>query len=181
MFYGSVIHKNVTVDESTTFNGKSYPFAKLSGTSMSSPATAGVVALMLEANPNLWYDEAKEILHTTAREDVRTSDVPETGNTQWGWGKVNAYAAVQRAEEKLAGVRVIETADIVLYPNPANDRLYVSVPTLMEANVFSVDGKLVLSGEVSESNALDISELQSGVYLLRFVDGSLGSLRFMVR
>jgi subtilisin family serine protease len=109
---------NVTIDETTIFNGKSYPFSKLSGTSMSSPATAGVVALMLEANPNLWYNEAKKILINTAREDNRTGVIPSMGSTQWGWGKVNAYAAVQRAEEKLAGVRVLSTDKIVLYPKP---------------------------------------------------------------
>ena len=38
----------------------------LGGTSMASPHVAGVVALMLEKNPNLTAAEAEEILETTA-------------------------------------------------------------------------------------------------------------------
>lgn len=73
----SFTDNNYTLLETVNFKGKEYPFAQFSGTSMSGPATAGVVALMLQANPNLWYNEAKEILQTTAREDVRTGDLSE--------------------------------------------------------------------------------------------------------
>jgi len=116
----SFTDNNYTLLETVNFKGKEYPFAQFSGTSMSGPATAGVVALMLQANPNLWYNEAKEILQTTAREDVRTGDLSEKGDFQWGYGKVNAYAAVKRAEQKFAGVRVLENEDILVYPNPTS-------------------------------------------------------------
>ena len=43
-----------------------------SGTSMSSPATAGVVALMLEANPDLTPADVRSILESTARQDDDT-------------------------------------------------------------------------------------------------------------
>ena len=162
---------NVTIDETTTFKGKSYPFSKLSGTSMSSPATAGVVALMLEANPNLWYNEAKEILIATAREDNRTGVIPSTGSTQWGWGKVNAYAAVQRAEEKLAGVKVLNTEEIVLYPNPASDVLSLTSVTAYQVELISYDGSVVASGQLGGGEQLDVAAVSKGMYLVRFLGG----------
>jgi subtilisin family serine protease len=162
---------NVTIDETTVFNGKSYPFSRLSGTSMSSPATAGVVALMLEANPNLWYNEAKEILIATAREDNRTGVIPSTGSTQWGWGKVNAYAAVQRAEEKLAGVRVLNTDKIVLYPNPASDVLSLTSATAYQVELISYDGSVVASGQLGGGEQLDVAAVSKGMYLVRFLGG----------
>jgi minor extracellular serine protease Vpr len=162
---------NVTIDETTTFKGKSYPFSKLSGTSMSSPATAGVVALMLEANPNLWYNEAKEILIATAREDNRTGVIPSTGSTQWGWGKVNAYAAVQRAEEKLAGVRVLNTDKIVLYPNPVSDVLTLTSATAYQVELISYDGSVVASGQLGGGEQLDVAAVSKGMYLVRFLGG----------
>ena len=160
---------NVTIDETTIFNGKSYPFSKLSGTSMSSPATAGVVALMLEANPNLWYNEAKKILINTAREDNRTGVIPSMGSTQWGWGKVNAYAAVQRAEEKLAGVRVLSTDKIVLYPNPASDKLSLTSATAYQVELISYDGSVVASGQLGGGQQLDVAAVSKGMYLVRFI------------
>jgi len=161
----------VTIDETTVFNGKSYPFSRLSGTSMSSPATAGVVALMLEANPNLWYNEAKEILIATAREDNRTGVIPSTGSTQWGWGKVNAYAAVQRAEEKLAGVKVLNTEEIVLYPNPASDVLSLTSATAYQVELISYDGSVVASGQLGGGEQLDVAAVSKGMYLVRFLGG----------
>ena len=166
---------NVTVDESIIFKGKSYPFSRLSGTSMSSPATAGVVALMLEANPNLWYDEAKEVLITTAREDNKTGVIPSSGSTQWGWGKVNAYAAVQRAEEKLAGVRVLELEEVVLYPNPASDKVSLSSASVYQVELIGYDGRVVAIGELGGGQHLNVSDVRAGMYLIRFLDDAYKS------
>jgi subtilisin family serine protease len=58
--------------ETITFNGVEYDFAKFSGTSMSSPCVAGIVALLLDANPGLTPFEIKQILQATAREDDET-------------------------------------------------------------------------------------------------------------
>ncbi len=66
-------------------------YTHMSGTSMAAPHIAGVVALMLEANPSMSWREVKRILQETA------SNIP--GNESWesGAGYVNAYAAVQKA------------------------------------------------------------------------------------
>ena len=47
---------------SVDFNGRTYPFARFSGTSMSSPATAGVAALVWDANTLLTAAQVKQIL-----------------------------------------------------------------------------------------------------------------------
>ncbi|MGB0851231.1 MAG: S8 family serine peptidase, partial [Bacteroidia bacterium] len=115
----SFTNRSFTLLENVSFKGKNYPFSRFSGTSMSSPATAGVVALMLQANPNLYADEAKVILHNTAREDIRTGILPKTGDLTWGWGKVNSYAAVKASEYKFANVDDLESVnDLLLKPNP---------------------------------------------------------------
>jgi len=66
-------------------------YTTMSGTSMAAPHISGVVALMLEANPNMSWREVKQILQDTA------SNIP--GNEAWesGAGYVNAYAAVQKS------------------------------------------------------------------------------------
>jgi subtilisin family serine protease len=63
------------------------------GTSMSSPHVAGVVALMLQANPQLTYDSVSTILKATARHDQFTGNAPWT--PIFGAGKVDAYAATE--------------------------------------------------------------------------------------
>jgi subtilisin family serine protease len=62
------------------------------GTSMAAPHIAGVVALMLQANPLLTPAQALQALQQTARHDSFTGSVP---NMTWGGGKVDALAAVK--------------------------------------------------------------------------------------
>ncbi|HXE72308.1 MAG TPA: S8 family serine peptidase [Candidatus Nitrosotenuis sp.] len=59
------------------------------GTSMSSPAVAGTVALMLMDNPTLTAPEVKALLFATARQDAFTAAKP----LGFGNGKVDAQAA----------------------------------------------------------------------------------------
>jgi subtilisin family serine protease len=70
-----------------------------SGTSMSTPHVAGVVALMLQANPNLSPDKIKLILHETseARGTPSFPDIDPKYNKDYGWGLVDAFKAVDMA------------------------------------------------------------------------------------
>lgn len=64
-----------------------------SGTSMAAPHISGIVALMLEANPNLGWEEVKAILQDTA------TVMPGRDAWEAGAGYVNAHAAVKAAAE----------------------------------------------------------------------------------
>ncbi len=67
-----------------------------SGTSMAAPHVSGIVALILEANPSLQWQEVKELIQETA--------TPMTGRSKWevGAGYINAHAAVTAAIEGTA-------------------------------------------------------------------------------
>lgn len=60
------------------------------GTSMASPAVAGIVALMLQKNPQLNVDDVRRILAQTAEKPAGTT-LPDA---EWGAGKVDALAAL---------------------------------------------------------------------------------------
>ena len=62
------------------------------GTSMATPHVAGVLALMRQADPNLSYQAAVDILKNTA-----TPLGTPYPNDDFGWGLVNAYSAVASA------------------------------------------------------------------------------------
>ena len=70
-----------------------------SGTSYATPAVAGVVALMLEANPDLEPLVTREILKATATRmgEPSAADLDPYWNREWGWGSVNGRAAVEMA------------------------------------------------------------------------------------
>ena len=74
----------------TTKRGGSY--GAVSGTSFSSPVTAGVVALMMSANPDLSPGEIEAILQHTAV-DLGTVD----WDPYYGFGRIDALEAVRTA------------------------------------------------------------------------------------
>lgn len=72
-------------------------YGEKSGTSMSTPYTAGVVALMLSANPQLDGDGVDTLLEESA------VDVGEPGqDNDSGWGRIDAYRAVKAAQRTAA-------------------------------------------------------------------------------
>lgn len=95
-----------------------------SGTSMSSPAVAGCIALMFQANPTLTTERIREILQSTAIEDSYTLAGP---TEVWGAGKLNILAAVEKA---LAESSLNFNIDFELYPNPFNMDFYIRAEDL---------------------------------------------------
>lgn len=86
-YYKSDYGTNVVA--STPFEGRDYPWIAISGTSMATPVMAGIVALWLQANPDLSPDDVKRIIRETCHPLGDT--VP---NNTYGYGLVDAYAGL---------------------------------------------------------------------------------------
>jgi len=67
-------------------------YAYFSGTSMAAPHVTGIIALMLDANPDLDIEEISSILKTTAKPLGFSHP-----NYTYGWGRVDALKAVTAA------------------------------------------------------------------------------------
>jgi serine protease len=111
------------------------------GTSMAAPHIAGVAALMLSVNPSLTPSQVETILSSTA------DDLGPAGlDSDFGWGLVNAGAAVASAQ----GVGLPPTPVPYPYPSLVN---FQQVTTAMEWPVFVVNtggGTLTLSSGTIE-------------------------------
>lgn len=94
--------------------------AYFGGTSSATPVVAGVAALVLSANPNLTAQEVRTILQQTTDKIVDPDPDPQlgirmgtydsSGRSDWfGYGKVNAFKAVQAAASKLSGAKFVDT------------------------------------------------------------------------
>lgn len=57
---------------------------------------------------------------------------------------------------------------VSVYPNPADDKLFVNAEDIQHIDLYNVTGQMVLSSNGSEIN---VSELESGMYLIRVCFG----------
>jgi serine protease AprX len=114
----------------------------MSGTSMATPHMAGIIALMLEANPNLTPAKVKDIIEKTATN--------MTGRDTWevGSGHVNAYDAVAMSQgirtDYGATVNSLRTfnSNALLGPGPTLPFSVLFVPVgTPEEKSFDVDSK----------------------------------------
>lgn len=142
----------------------------MSGTSMASPHVTGTIALMLQANPKLKYEDIVSIFSKTSRKDSFTGNVP---NDTYGYGKLDAYAAVKDSPTDITPEQP-KSGDISFYPQPANN--YLLIERSLSGSVNSVNVYDFLGREITTPGinivsdgliSLNIENLAPGVYTLR--------------
>lgn len=169
------------------------PRAVYSGTSMASPVVAGAVALLLEHNPLLTYEEIRELLKSTAIVDEDVLAYGPNPNNGFGAGKLNVYDAIL-ASIDLTNTREVEVAKDVfrlsVFPNPVSEtlRLNYVIPNSgnIQIQVFNAMGQSILreQGFHTKGNhalQMDVSEWSSGWYVARITDGRATTSKVFVR
>ncbi|MBK6777225.1 MAG: S8 family peptidase [Flavobacteriales bacterium] len=112
------------------------------GTSMASPVIAGIAALYLEKCPNATHAEVIAAIHGSAYIDQYTGSVP---NYQWGYGKVDAFAAVSGNHVDFDADTLFCEGDSVLVSGPGGVDQYVWSNGLSDAQFYQTDpGQLSL-------------------------------------
>ncbi|NND62137.1 MAG: S8 family serine peptidase [Flavobacteriaceae bacterium] len=102
--------------------------------SAAAPLSTGVIALMLQVNPDLSPQLIRQILRNTSREDSFTGTTP---NPTWGYGKLDALAAVNQAFVSLGIVEnQLKTAQ--LFPNPTNGSFTIQLSEAIDEIELSV-------------------------------------------
>ena len=147
--------------------GSNRYYGRQTAVSAAAPISAGVIALMLEADSTLSPDDVLEILQETAVSDSFTGTVP---NTTFGYGKLDAFAAVTEVVNRVSTKSVLSNSSLSLFPSPASNYIWVekkedSVPFYV--TIFDLDGQTLIERQIMRSGeCLDISKLHSGLFIL---------------
>ncbi len=163
----SFTDNSFTQVSSISFNNRTYPFARFSGTSMASPMVAGVIALVLEANPYLSSAQVKDIIIQSAREDAQTGIIPSNGSSQWGWGKINAYLAVKLALNTIGFEEVEQETLWTVYPNPVMQQLHFTVVDELPSTIQIISTLGTVIAKKVNTASIDVSDLKAGSYWVR--------------
>ena len=75
-------------------------------------------------------------------------------------------------ETDLLGLNDNELSSIKIYPNPTTNKLYFksAIVENFKVSVFDILGKKVIEDSLNTNNALDVSQLHTGIYIIRFND-----------
>lgn len=152
-------------------------FASFNGTSMAGPHVAGLVALIICANPDLAGEVAtiEEIIRQTA--DPKFSDQDCSGisgqmhpNPIYGYGRINALKAVELALKTQTGVNEPANDPSVLkvFPNPSSDLVIIGMDqkTLSPAklSIFNSAGQVMWEESGNAWFQIQVSQWPAGYY-----------------
>jgi subtilisin family serine protease len=155
-----------------TDNTNNWYFAAMQGTSMSSPMVAGIIALWLQAKPNLTVAQIKTILQNTSITDSFTGTGSAIPNNTWGRGKINAYAGIQYINQFLNVDTFDTTNNFIVFPNPTSSKIFITSKEYISTyEIYNALGQKVQEGNfntVLEQEELDLSALQNGLYIINF-------------
>ena len=159
--------------------GRLFPWRIESGTSMSTPAVAGTIALWLQAKPDLTPEEVREVLANTCRPLPPSSEGEGEGlpipNNQWGYGEIDAYRGLLYVLG-FTGIKDISQQQPRIVRFNINDNgmleLLIDHPTHtpIRLSVYSTDGKRqmdILLPEGQNRYTADMSRLPHGVYAIQ--------------
>lgn len=132
------------------------------GTSFSSPITAGAVASLWQARPEVVNHRVMDVIRESAHLYNNPTD-------EMGYGIPNFEDALL-ALQNLGIEDELRNNQFVIYPNPASNEVNVSFPAdenTATARLYDIFGKLISETQVSTlKQVIDVSVLTQGMYLL---------------
>jgi minor extracellular serine protease Vpr len=153
------------------------------GTSAASPVVAGTAALCLQHTPGADWLQVRNAILYCARNDTFTGPVASAPDNTWGYGKVDAFAALSNCFLTTTGPgnTAAVSADVV-FPNPAAAGQSVTVlvaPGVTQISIVNMLGEKVLSNAVQAGQnqvTLRTEHLPPGIYLLSTNAGTVSRL-----
>lgn len=154
-------------------------FASFNGTSMAGPHVAGLVGLIISANPALAgnVDVIEDIIEATAVPKTWNQDCGEFAgadvpNAVFGYGRVDALAAVKRALAFTSDTDQQEdNIQLKVYPNPVDDLLTFVTndgkQVFRSISLFNMNGQMVMKKTQMDDHiihTIQVGHLNAGLY-----------------
>ena len=163
-----------TAEYTDQFKGQTkprkYPYSIMGGTSMSTPAAAGVIALWMQAAK----DKGKTLTNADVKDIIRhtsvTDDFTKADPLRYGAGKINAYKGLLYVLDIATSIPELPTKHIGATLDGRT--LHISGDLDTQVTVYNLSGQKVLDVKASNGN-VELPNLPAGVYAVKI--GNQGS------
>lgn len=164
----------------STFKGRRYGWMSCSGTSMSSPAVAGTIALWLQARPDLTPEDVMGVIRRTSR---RYGDMEGEKDNRYGYGQIDAYRGLLDilGIDAIEGISTHRAELLRISPGEAmtlNIETDTPLERRLEVSIYTTDGRLAAKtamerGATRMSKRMDLPG--KGVYVVQTNGGGKGT------
>ena len=173
---GETIYSDLLIKESD-----GHYWGTKTGTSMACPFAAGVIALWLEAKPDLTRDQIVEIIENSSLVDSAV----ESAGSKAGAGKIDAYNGLKYIYTQLSDVKKVATQLKPIVRQISNCEIEVVMNVVDSdgvAKIYSIDG-IELAKSKFNGNIVRVSHnLNVGVYLLTIeAQGKRSTTRILIK
>ena len=152
-------------------DGRVYSWSACSGTSMSCPVVAGIIALWLQANPQLTREDVMGVISRTSRHPEENLNYP---NNIYGYGEIDGYKG-------LLDVLSLNRMETISQHQPQAVRVsaddnnlfltFTTVPTSpVRVSIYSVGGQQLVQHELTPASTvatLPLPKLPAGIYAVQ--------------
>ena len=165
-------------------NGQHYYYGVMNGTSMATPAVTGIIALWLQANPDLTPADIVSIMKETGRHDSYTgSRNPDEGSPSWGYGKIDAYEGLKAAICMRTAINETMNTAAPVTLQKGDDCwkvLFNNDESYADIQVVSLNGQTIKHDHIStprhgQEHIVSLQGMTPGVYIFR-INTTAGNL-----
>ena len=169
--YSSFYHPEKEVVGYSDYEGERYPWGVNTGTSMSTPVVAGVIALWLQAKPDLTPQDIREVLRRSCRYPDTSLDYP---NEVYGYGEIDAYRGLLEvlSLSDIEGISLHQPSGVQVFPAEGGLRLLFDrvVTETVSVRVYNLSGVCIHNNQlmtVTPEVFVPISSIHSGIYAVQ--------------
>lgn len=141
-----------------------------------------IAALSVSSQSVMQSVNSASIIGASSSISVGEIVVVPVNQSQSSSGIIGILAQVN--QQTLEVPELVINDKIVVFPNPTMSSITFQTDLNIineKVTIVSVSGQVVAKKQISESNSLDVSELQTGIYMIQFENININSFKIIKR